>query len=1187
MMSVLCAIILALFSGLDAGFEYSSFIDHMDTNRGVHDIDGTISYPSSFLNKSGPSGSIDGIAPTDSVNLLTEPMEKEPATILTLNARDHSKLRSNFSYEPPSPPRNVRVSSTGYLNINLQWDLEMDHATSNQYIIEWSSDNSTWNVLIQGYQLTSFAHFSNDLTSGSTFYYRLFTVNSSDEKSQPSNVAQAVAVARSTQGIPTNVVATKISSSSIRASWSAPTNLPTNTGTAGYLVYISENQGSSWTPLNSVASLVMANQFTSSSLDSNTCYGFRLIHAASAGTPILTFSDLSDEAYATTGTVTVPRAPTNLTVTWGGPKTYRLSWTAPNVDKCSPITSYTIQRRDNSSDPWSTVGFKVRDLDESTYTHTSDTNFPITGQYRILARNSAGDGTWSSVVTTVSPPSMPRNLSATASGRTIINLSWDEPSNDGGATISGYRIQWSANGTSNWQDVSPAHTGTGRTYADTGLSPGTTRHYRVYASNSVGESTNPSASDDTTTDSAVPNAPTGLTVAASGRTILTLSWTAPSDDGGTIEGYKIEVSTDGGTNYTDLIVNTGSTQTSYTHRNLTANTTRHYRVSAINSEGTGSASAAAMGTTVDGSTTTVPSDPTSLTATASGRTLIVLSWTAPSNNGGAAVSGYKIEVSSDGGSTWSNLVANSGSTETTYRHRSLAAGSTRHYRVSAINSQGTGSPSMITNATTVAGNVQTIPSDPTGLTATANGPTRIDLSWTTPANNGGTAITGYRIEVSSDGTTGWADVVATTETTGTTYSVMDLLGSTTRYYRVRAINAQGQSLISNITNTTTGAPTAPGVPTSLTATASGQTIINLSWTAPASNGGALISGYRIEVSTDGGTNFSQLVASQSGTTYSHTGLSPGSTRHYRVRAINSVGSSGWSNTANATTGVATFPDAPTELTATDSVQTIINLSWTAPTNTGGAPISDYRILVSADGIDFTTILVSSHTTTRYSHTGLAPGTTRYYRVSAINSAGIRGPESNIAGATTATPTATVPSAPTSLTATPDGQTAIDLSWTAPASNGGATISGYRIEVSTDGGASFSQLVASQSGTTYSHTGLSVGSTRHYRVRAINSVGSSGWSNTANATTGAATVPGVPTSLSATPDGQTAIDLSWTAPASNGGATISGYRIEVSTDGGGEFFAAGGQSERDHLFAYWTECWLNPSLPGACHQLGRQ
>ena len=146
-------------------------------------------------------------------------------------------------------------------------------------------------------------------------------------------------------------------------------------------------------------------------------------------------------------------------------------------------------------------------------------------------------------------------------------------------------------------------------------------------------------------------------------------------------------------------------------------------------------------------TTTAPGAPTGLTATASGTTAINLSWSAPASTGGSAITGYKIEVSPNGTSGWTDQVANTNSTATTYAHTGLAAGTTRHYRVSAINANGAGTASNVDSATTDA----TAPGAPTGLSATASGTTAIDLSWSAPASTGGSAITGYKIEVSPNG----------------------------------------------------------------------------------------------------------------------------------------------------------------------------------------------------------------------------------------------------------------------------------------------------------------------------------------------------------------------------------------------------------------------------------------------------
>ena len=405
--------------------------------------------------------------------------------------------------------------------------------------------------------------------------------------------------------------------------------------------------------------------------------------------------------------------------------------------------------------------------------------------------------------------------------------------------------------------------------------------------------------DSATTGTTVPSAPSGLTATASGNTQINLSWTVPASDGGSaITGYKIESSSDGGSSWTNLVANTGNANTTYAHTGLGAGDTRHYRVSAINANGSGAAS------NVDSATTgtTVPGAPTGLTATASGTTAINLSWSAPASTGGSAITGYKIESSSDGGSSWSDLVANTSNTATTYAHTGLAAGTTRHYRVSAINTNGSGTASNVDSATTGT----TVPGAPTGLTATASGATQITLSWTAPGSTGGSAITGYNIEVSPNGTSGWTDQVANTNSTATTYAHTGLASGDTRHYRVSAINANGSGTASNVDSATTGT-TVPGAPTGLTATASGATQINLSWSAPASDGGSAITGYKIEVSSNGGSSWTDQVANTGSTTttYAHTGLAPGSTRHYRVSAINTNGSGTASNVDSATTGQTT------------------------------------------------------------------------------------------------------------------------------------------------------------------------------------------------------------------------------------------------------------------------------------------
>src|SRR5439155_10551757 len=188
----------------------------------------------------------------------------------------------------------------------------------------------------------------------------------------------------------------------------------------------------------------------------------------------------------------------------------------------------------------------------------------------------------------------------------------------------------------------------------------------------------------------------------------------------------------------------------YSDTGLSSATQYTYRVSAINGIGTGSSSNTAFATTLAPTITppppppTPPSSPTGLAATAISTSQINLSWTAPSGT----VSGYEIERSTDGGTSWSSIVSNTGSTATTYSDTGLSSATQYTYRVSAINGIGTGSSSNTAFATTLAPTITpppptpTPPSSPTGLTATAISTSQINLSWTAPSGT----VSGYEIE---------------------------------------------------------------------------------------------------------------------------------------------------------------------------------------------------------------------------------------------------------------------------------------------------------------------------------------------------------------------------------------------------------------------------------------------------------
>ena len=253
------------------------------------------------------------------------------------------------------------------------------------------------------------------------------------------------------------------------------------------------------------------------------------------------------------------------------------------------------------------------------------------------------------------------------------------------------------------------------------------------------------------------------------------------------------------------------------------------------------------------------------------------------------------------------------------------------------------------------------------------------------------------------------------------------------------------------------------------------------------------------------------------------------------------------------------PGAPVMNPATPMPSTLA-LSWSAPSNTGTSPISSYslRYRVAGPGggaLTPWTVVQSIWNPSlgglSYDLTGLQPSVRYELQMRAVNNSG-PGPWS--ATVTGATVSALPPGMPLNSMAVPAGQTGIRLSWGRPPSDGGSPITGYRIQASEDGSTWVTVVANARPGTgilTYSHTALTAGSTWHYRVAAINSVGQGPWSNVATASAPLPVtprVPGPPVNPAATPEGTTSIRLTWGPPASSGSGTITGYRVEVSEDG---------------------------------------
>jgi fibronectin type 3 domain-containing protein len=367
-----------------------------------------------------------------------------------------------------------------------------------------------------------------------------------------------------------------------------------------------------------------------------------------------------------------------------------------------------------------------------------------------------------------------------------------------------------------------------------------------------------------------------------------------------------------------------------------------------------------------------PSAPPQVAASA-GDARVTLAWTAPANQGGSAVSSYRVEQSTDAGATWSTVVSLTGDS-LSYTVQGLTNGTDYQFRVTAINSAGA-SPVATAGAMPMA--PAGVPAAPTALTATA-GNSQVSLSWTAPAGT----ITGYAIEQRVSGGA-WIYI----RTVTTTSAAMDSLVNGRAYdFRVSAISAAGRGAASSsatATPTTGASVSTAGAPTDVAA-APLSTRATVYWTPPESNGGGKITAYRVERSSNGGSTWTTVTSTAPAGTgrleYLVTGLTNGTSYIFRVAAINAAGLGTYS-TASATVVPATrtpAPSAPQNLVAAPGYCKV-RLSWVAPAS---GTVDFYNILI-LDGTGGKELRNDRTTATSYVASQLTNGREYVFRVTPV------------------------------------------------------------------------------------------------------------------------------------------------------------------------------------------------------------
>ncbi len=331
-----------------------------------------------------------------------------------------------------------------------------------------------------------------------------------------------------------------------------------------------------------------------------------------------------------------------------------------------------------------------------------------------------------------------------------------------------------------------------------------------------------------------------------------------------------------------------------------------------------------------------PGAPTIVSASSATSSSLVVSWTAPSDNGGAAITNYVVQYRPVSATEWSTF-NHEVSTAISITVTGLSTASSYEFQIAAVNTAGTGAFSSLSGA---ASTLAIAPRTPTNVSASSATRSSLVVSWTASSDDGGAAITDYVVQYRLTSANSWSTFTRTAST-ATSITVTGLSTSSWYVFKVAAVNSvdPGNFSDASIARSTLAPPGRPGRPEIGARTTS---TMRISWGAAASNGSA-ITNYVVEYRKDTGAwrTFTRPTPSTA-LSMTVTGLTVGDSYTFRVSAVSAGGTSPTS-AVSAVGLAATDPDAPESVIGkATKVAGQIAVTWTAA-DLNGAPGATYTI----------------------------------------------------------------------------------------------------------------------------------------------------------------------------------------------------------------------------------------------------
>ncbi|KHN73749.1 Twitchin [Toxocara canis] len=754
------------------------------------------------------------------------------------------------------------------------------------------------------------------------------------------------------------------------------------------------------------------------------------------------------------------------------------------------------------------------------------------GTYTIRANNANGEDVATvkvNVIDKPSPPEGPLNVSDVHADH--MQLDWKPPADDGGIPIENYVIEKLDTATGHWVPCGKVD-GAQTTAVVDGLVQGHEYKFRVCAVNAEGESEPLETIGSTLAKNPydVPGKTSKPELVDWDKDHVDLKWNPPTNDGGApIEGYVIEVKDKFSPSWKEAM-EVPAGQLTATVGNLKQGEEYEFRIRAKNKAGVGE-----------------PSEPSDSVVAKPRHLAPQIDRSAIEEIKVRAGADFQLNIPVSGEPppevVWTfqgepvessdRMRVDNIPYKTKFVVKRALRSDTGVYLITATNESGT-------DTAEVKVTVLDRPGEP-------QGPLKIDdvnkngctLAWKEPEDDGGAEVTHYLVEKQDTSTGRWTTCG---EPTGTTFKVDDLIPGHEYKFRVKAVNRYGDSdaleaaqpIIAKDPFDTADKPGTPEI------TDWDKDHVDLTWTPPASDGGAPIEKYVIEKKlANGDWEYAEEVpADQTQATVGH--LKQGATYQFRVKAINKAGSSTPSDPSRSIVAKPRHLAPKIDRSTLQEVRVKAGGVIEFSVNVEGEPNPKIAWFINETPLtssDHTKIDNNTEHNTKLKTTAATRLDSGMYKIVATNDSGKDEAEVKVI-------VLDVPSAPNGPLDVKDiTKESCTLKWNEPDDDGGSPISHYVVEKQEAGGRWVP--CGETSDTTLRVNKLVEGQQYKFRVKAVNRQGQSEPLTTVSPITAKNPFdePGKPTDVTPVDWDKDHVDLEWKAPANDGGAPIESYVVE--------------------------------------------